>query len=118
MRPMNLHAVLVDNVDAVIGSTASVGTTLSLAAVQPMDPNNHWTFLSYIPAIVGPTLLVLVNRHLASKAARKHARAEFLRQEAKADLKDKDKSNDAAARDKLLEAAELDAEAEALKHPR
>jgi len=118
MKPMTLHAVLLDNVDAVIGSTASIGTTLSLAAVQPMDPSNHWTFLSYIPAIVGPAILVLVNRHLAARAARNHARADFLRAEARAEKADGDPANDKSARDKLLEADELDAEAEALKHPR
>ena len=118
MRPMTFHNVLTDNTDALVGSTAAIGTTLSLASVSPIDPANPWTFLSYIPAIIGPTLLVIVNRFLAAQVARKLARAKFLRDEADEVETDANPANDAVGREKRLEAAELEAEAEALKHPR
>lgn len=118
MKSMAFSTLLTDNTDALVGSTASIGTTLSLASVSPIDPSDPWSFLSYIPAIIGPALLVIVNRHLSAKAARKLARAKFLRDEADEIETDADSKNDAVGREKRLEAAELEAEAEALRHPR
>lgn len=114
---MKMPAGLLDNADALLASTASVGTTLSLAATQPIDPANPWSALSYLPALFGPMLIVFVNRHFAGRAARKRARAAFLRDEAARIENDHDPKNDAEARQKRLEAAELEAEAEALQHP-
>jgi hypothetical protein len=104
------------NTDVALTSAAGLGTTLSLASSTPVDPSNPWTFVSYIPAVIGPALAVLMNRYLAGKAARKRAKADFLATEAKALKEDADHNNDAEARAKLLEAAELRAEAEALSH--
>jgi hypothetical protein len=106
------------NADVALTSAAGFGTTLSLAASSPIDPANPWSFLSYIPAIVGPALAVLINRYLAAQAARRVARAEFLAAEAKEKQNDDDPKNDAEARALRLEAAELKAEAEALNNTR
>lgn len=113
---MHLPASFTQNADVALTSVAGFGTTLSLAATTPVDPANPWSFLSYIPALVGPALAVLMNRYLAGQAARKAARAKFLEAEA-AELKsDSDPTNDEKARELRLEAAELKAEAEALTH--
>jgi hypothetical protein len=82
--------------------------------MHPVDPNNLWTLVSLIPALLGPALAVWMGRRAAAQAARKRARADFLALEAKAEREDGDPTNDQDARNKSLEAAELRAEAEAL----
>lgn len=106
------------NADVALTSAAGFGTTLSLAASSPIDPANPWSFLSYLPAIIGPALAVLTNRYLAGQAARRAARADFLAAEAAAKESDNDPKNDAEARNLRLEAAELKAEADALNNTR
>jgi hypothetical protein len=113
---MHIPPALTQNTDVALTSAAGFGTTLSLASTTPVDPANPWTFLSYIPALIGPALAVLMNRWLSAQAARKQARATFLTQEAKQLEQDSDKTNDGKARELRLEAAELQAEADALTH--
>ena len=102
------------NPDVALASAAGIGTSVALTASQVPTPDNLWSFLSLIPAIVGPALAVWMNRYLSSIAARKKAKAQFLEAEAVALLKDDNKDNDKQARDLQLEAVELKAEAEAL----
>jgi hypothetical protein len=113
---MHVPPALTQNTDVALTSAAGFGTTLSLAATTPVDPANPWTFLSYIPALLGPALAVFINRWLAAQAAKKRVRAAFVVDEARRLEQDKDKTNDAKARKLRLEAAELQAEADALTH--
>lgn len=71
--------------------------------------------LPLLVAILGPVMVLVANRVLAYKAARKRARAGILREDAEALLQDGDPSNDAEARILLRDARELDAGADALE---
>lgn len=115
METMSAFEFVKHHADGVAASVAGVGTTISLAASQPLDPDQAHTWLSYIPTIVGPALVVIANRLLAARAARKRAMAEYHDAEAKRKETDADPSNDAEAPKDRLEAAQLRAEADALE---
>jgi hypothetical protein len=104
---------LVANTDALVASVAGVGATMHMADTMPLD-GTPMSLLSYLPAILGPALVVVVNRLLAVRAAKLRARAAILESEAASELADANNANDAEAKKKQLEAAELKAEADAL----
>jgi hypothetical protein len=109
MTPAFSHA------DSVLASAAGVGTTLSLAAQNPPDPAQPWSYLTLLPTVLGPALVVIANRYLAAQAARKVVRAAQLRTEGEEALTNSDTTDDAEGRRKVQEAAQLDAEAIALR---
>lgn len=114
--------------DAVLASVASAGTTLSLAATTPLQPEQTWTWLPYLVAVLGPALSLIANRVLGARGAAKQARAVSLRREAAAKnaqaellLQDALPANDIEgyrlrqqAHELQLEADALDAEADVL----
>jgi len=112
---MSAFEFIKHHADGVAASVAGVGTTISLASTQPLDPAQAHTWLSYVPTIVGPALVVIANRLLAARAARKRATAEYCEAEAKRKETDADPANDAEASKDRLEAAQLRAEADALE---
>ncbi len=101
--------------DGVVASIAGVGTTLSLASTQPLEPDQLHSWLSYLPTIVGPALVVIVNRVLAAKAAKRRVLAEFYKEQAEKKKQDDDPSNDKEAEQDALKAATLKAEADAIE---
>jgi hypothetical protein len=107
---MNLPSTVSAKADVIAASVAGAGTSVMLSASQVLDPQNLLSFLSLLPAIIGPALAVYVNRSMRAKAARKKARAEFMQAEAET-TKDPDEK-----RELLIEAAELRAEAEELRN--
>lgn len=112
---MSNFEVIKTHTDALVASAAGVGTTLSLAATQPLEPDQLHSWLSYLPTVIGPALVVIANRLLAANAAKKRAQAEFYKEEAVKKKTDSDPTNDAEARKDELKAAELNAEADALE---
>jgi hypothetical protein len=107
--------VLKAHTDGVVASIAGVGTTLSLASTQPLEPNQLHSWLSYLPTIIGPALVVVVNRILAAKAAKRRVLAEYYKQEAEKKRSDGDPANDKEAAEDALKAATLKAEADAIE---
>jgi len=102
------------HVDEILAGVASFGVTTALVHQAPIELDHPPSWVPYIVSLIGPVLVLVANRVLSSKAARKRAAAEWLREEAKMMLEDGDKSNDAAARKMLREARELEADATAL----
>ena len=107
---MNLPQAVSAKADVIAASAAGAGTTVMLSASQVLDPQNLLSFLSLLPAIIGPALAVYINRSLRAKAARRKAKADFLQAEAEATEDPVEK------RKLLLEVAELRAESEELRH--
>lgn len=101
--------------DGVVASMAGIGTTLSLASTQPLEPSSLESWLTYLPTIIGPALVVVINRVLAAHAAKKRAMAQFYKEQSEKKLKDSDSNNNKEAEQDALKAAELAAEADALE---
>lgn len=101
--------------DTVVASIAGVGTTLSLAATNPIDMSNPVSLLNLLPTILGPALVVVANRLLAARAARKRTEAAHLRNEGEEAVTNADPKDDDEGRRKLREAEALEAEAKALE---
>ncbi len=101
--------------DSVVASLAGVGTTLTMASNVPMDPSNPWSLVSYIPAVIGPVLVLVANRYLALRAARKRIIADSKDQKADQLEKDNDPTNDVEVPKLRLEAKIERAEADALE---
>lgn len=129
-RPMSLSvfSLMADNQAALTAAGASAVTTLSVAAATP-PPDSLLGLLPYVVTVCGPALVLVINRILSSKAARKRVLAERRAERARGKLErarilasDTDPTNDAAARAEIAEAElELDqaaaeaAEADALE---
>lgn len=101
------------HVDSLVASVAGAGTALSIAA-QP-DASQPTQMVALLSTILGPALVVVVNRFFAARAARKRAEALVLKDEAEEALTNSDPTDDAQGRKKLLQAKILEAEANALE---
>lgn len=109
-----MHPII--HADTLMASGLSAGSALSLAATTPPPTSGEpLTWVPWLGAVLGPAVILVVNRLLSAKAAGRRARAAYLAAEAEKDLADGTKDNDDAARTKLLNAAELRAEADALE---
>jgi hypothetical protein len=107
-EPVHFHA------DSLAAGVTSFGASMAIASEHPPDPGMWHTFLPYLVSLTGPVLVLVTNRVLAAKAAKRRARAAALREDAKALLQDADPNNDCNARVLIREASVLEAEADAL----
>jgi hypothetical protein len=104
----------IHNADMIAAATTSAASTVFLAANDVVGVSDAASLASYIPAILGPIIVALINRYLGVLAARKRAKAKFIEAEAKALEADTNPENDIQARDLRLEAETLREEAKAL----
>jgi hypothetical protein len=100
------------DLDAYAAGGASLVASSAVALHAVENSFEATTFLSLIPALVGPILALVVHRMFAAKAARRVATAKFLLREAETlEATDPEKS-----RELRLKAEILKAEGEALHH--
>ena len=100
--------------DSALASVTGAGTALYLAAEHQGGIDDPVFWVKMIPAVIGPFFVVVANRVLAMKAAKKRLKAIRNEREAAALEADKDPTNDAHAKELREEAEELRVEADAL----